>query len=49
VELGLSIGGAFIGVLAIAAVGFFHLKKYRKRHANNLNDLNNVDLAIIKT
>jgi len=49
VEIGLSIGAIFIGVIAIAAVGISQVKKYRKRHADNQDDSKNMDLAVITT
>lgn len=46
-EIGLSIGAVFIGILAIATVGVTQVRKYRKRNAKNTNDTNNMDLAVI--
>jgi hypothetical protein len=50
IGIGLSVGAIFIGIVAAGAVGITQIKKYRKRRqANNGNDSNNVDVAVIKT
>jgi hypothetical protein len=50
VEIGLSVGAIFVGIVAIAAVGVTQVRKYRKRRANNHTDPNNnMDLAVITT
>lgn len=52
VKLGLSIGAVVVGVTAIATVGIFQLKKYRKRRAEKANDAaaeNTIDVAVINT
>jgi len=52
IKLGLSIGAVVVGVTALATVGGFQLKKYRKRRAerNNNNHMNtNADVAVINT
>lgn len=47
VEIGLSIGAIFVGVLAIATIGITQVRKYRKRHAINNDESKNMDVAVV--
>ena len=46
--IGLSVGAAVVGIVAVATVGVTQLKKYRKRRqTKNSTDSSNVDLSVI--
>ena len=48
--IGLSVGAAVVGIVAVATVGVTQLKKYRKRRqTKNSSDSNHVDLSVITT
>lgn len=50
VVIGLSIGAAVVGIVAVAGVGLTQLKKYRqRRQAQKSTDSSNADLAVIST